>query len=338
LDEAPPVPLVYAANSRAPEPAHVLTRGDPALPAEPVEAGGLSDIRELSSDFGLGPDATEGQRRLRFAEWAVDARNPLTARVMVNRVWHYHFGRGLVATPNDFGFNGDRPSHPELLDWLASEFVAQEWSIKKLQKVILLSHTYRQSSGYQTRAAEVDPDNRLLWRFGARRLEAEAIRDAMLASSGQLDLQMGGPGFRPFNVRIFNSHFYDLFDAEGPEFDRRTVYRISVRSARDPLLETFDCPDGSDKAPKRSITTTPIQSLSLMNNSLVLRISRRLAERVARDGGEQASTQMKRAYRLTLGRDPRPAEAEWALAHVEKHGMESLAWVLFNSSEFLYLN
>ncbi len=338
LQAIPAEPLGYAANGRRPPPTHVLARGDPLLRKEAVSAGGLSAVKGLSADFRLRGDAPEGVRRLRFAEWVTDPRNPLTARVMVNRLWHYHFGRGIVATPNDFGFNGERPSHPELLDWLAGEFIARGWSIKSVQRLIVLSNTYRQSSGFQARAAEQDPQNRWLWRFGARRLEAEAIRDAMLAAGGQLNTAMGGPGYRPFNIRIFNSHFYDLIDPDEPEYNRRTVYRIVVRSARDPLLEAFDCPDASEKEPKRSITTTPIQSLGLMNNSFVLRQARYLAKRAEREAGGSTEAEVERAYRLALGRAPTGRESERAVAHVRDHGLESLAWTLFNSSEFLYLN
>src|SRR5262249_25124017 len=158
----------------------------------------------------LPPDAPEGQRRLKLAEWIASPANPLTARVLVNRVWHYHFGRGLLATPSDFGASGNRPSHPELLDWLAGDFLAHGWSVKHLHRLILLSNTYQQSSRFDERAAAQDADNRGLWRFSPRRLEGEAVRDAMLSISGQLYRQLGGPSFRPFTIAVFNSHFYTL--------------------------------------------------------------------------------------------------------------------------------
>src|SRR5262249_16407742 len=147
--------------------------------------------------------------------------------------------RGIVATPNDFGFNGERPTHPELLDWLASEFIARGWSVKKLHKLIVTSATYQQSSAYDVKAAKQDADDRLLWRFAPRRLEAEAVRDAMLASAGRLNDAVGGPSFRPFTVTVFNSHFYTLTDPDEPEYNRRTLYRINVESAKSPLLEAF---------------------------------------------------------------------------------------------------
>ena len=245
-----------------------------------VAAGGLSAVRSPSPDFGLAADAPESLRRRKLAGWLADPANPLTARVMVNRVWHYHFGTGLVATPNDLGRNGERPSHPELLDWLAADFLAHGTSLKALHRRIMLSNTYRQSSRYDARAAAVDADDRLLWRYPARRLEAEAIRDAMLAASGLLNPQMAGPSFRPFTLTVFNSNFYDLADFAGPVYDRRTVYRININSAKDPLLETLDCPDPSVKAPRRAVTTTPLQALGLMNDPFVLRQARCLADRV----------------------------------------------------------
>jgi hypothetical protein len=256
---------------------------------------------------------------------------------MVNRVWHYHFGQGLVATPNDFGYNGERPTHPQLLDWLASEFVAQGWSVKKLHKLILLSATYQQAATLNAAAAEVDADNKLLWRFSPRRLEGEAVRDAMLLVSGRLNDAGGGPSFRPFTVKIFNSHFYTLTDEDKPEFNRRTIYRMNVNSARSPLLESFDCPDPSTKTPRRAVTTTPLQALELMNNALVLRSARYFAERVQKEAGDDAEKQVVAAYRLAFGRAPSQKETERAAKLVREHGLDNLCWVLLNASEFLYL-
>src|SRR5262249_21895328 len=251
LAAAPQPQLVWAAIPQQPGPTHVVQRGDVEKKGDEVHAAPPAQGKEPPADFDLAADAPEGKRRLKFAEWVASTDNPLTARVMVNRVWHYHFGTGLVATPNDFGFNGERPTHPALLDWLASEFVARGWSVKKLPKLILLSATYPPAATLNARAAEVDADNRLLWRFAPRRLEGEAVRDAMLYVSGQLNEEAGGPSYRPFTVTIFNSHFYSLLDEDKPEFHRRTVYRINVNSARNPLFESFDCPDPSTKTPRR---------------------------------------------------------------------------------------
>ena len=333
----PPVPLAYAASPRQPGPTFVLARGAPMQPGEQVTAGGLSAVETLSPKFGLPADAPEGLRRLKLADWITNPDNPLTARVMVNRVWHYHFGRGIVATPNDFGFNGDRPSHPDLVNWLAAEFITQGWSVKKLHKLIMLSSTYRQSSRFDSKAAEVDPENQLLWRFSPRRLEGEAIRDAMLAVSGQLNPQVGGPSFRSFSVQIKDNPLYTLTDPVGPEQNRRTVYRMNVNSAKSPLLENLDCPDPSTKTPRRSVTTTPLQALSLMNNSFVLRQARHFAERLRRESGDDVSRRVNLAYRLALGRPPGPAEVSRASVLARDHGMQYFCWVLLNANEFMYL-
>jgi uncharacterized protein DUF1553/uncharacterized protein DUF1549/cytochrome c len=331
------LPLTYAAKPSPPPPTFILNRGDVEKQGERVAAGGLSAVKSPSGDFGLAADAPEGVRRRKLAEWVADPSNPLTARVIVNRVWHYHFGTGLVATPNDFGRNGDRPSHPELLDWLAADFLAQGCRLKALHRRIMLSSTYRQSSRFDATAAGADADDRLLWRFPARRLEAEAIRDAMLLASGQLNPQMAGPSFRPFKLIVFNSNFYELNDPVGPEFNRRTVYRININSAKDPLLEALDCPDPSVKTPKRAVTTTPLQALGLMNDPFVLRQARCLAARVQSIAGSDVEKQVDCAYRLAIGRRPHGLERDRASTLAREAGLAELAWVLFNSSEFLYL-
>ena len=329
--------LAWAALSSTPGPTHVLVRGDLEKPGERVGAAGLSVIRAPAPDLGLAVDAPEGERRLKLAEWIADPRNPLTARVLVNRVWNWHFGQGLVRTPSDFGFNGERPSHPELLDWLASQFVDDGWSIKRLHKLLMTSATYCQSSAFDAAAAAKDADNRLLWRFAPRRIEGEAVRDALLFVSGQLNEEMGGPGFRPFTVQIMNSHFYTLTDPLSREFNRRTVYRIVVHSAKSPLLDAFDCPDPSTKTPHRAATTTPLQALALMNNAFVLRQASHFAERVRIYGGGDPEKQVVAAYRLAFGRAPTKDETARAAVLVRDHGAESLCWVLLNASEFLYV-
>ncbi len=333
----PSVGPVHAAVPSAPPPTHILTRGDVEQQGEQVSGAGLSVIKVPSPDLGLKFDTPEGSRRLKFAEWLASPEHPLTARVMVNRVWHYHFGRGLVASPSDFGSNGERPSHPELLDYLASEIVARGWSVKKLHKLILLSATYQQGSAFDAKSATTDADDRLLWRFAPQRLEGEAVRDSMLYVSGQLNEQRYGPSFRPFTVRVFNSTFYTLTDLGTPEYNRRTVYRINVNSAKDPLLEALDCPDPSTKTPRRTVTTTPLQALGLMNNSFVQRQARFFAERVKKEAGTEVDAQVGRAYRLVLGREPNPKEKDRAAALVKEHGLEDLCWVLLNASEFLYV-
>jgi hypothetical protein len=328
--------LVYAVQPKKPAPTHVLVRGDPRKKQERVAPGTLSAVKTLSDDLGLDMDAPEGARRRKLAEWITDPRNPLPARVLVNRLWHHHFGLGLVSTPSDFGFNGARPSHPALLDWLASEFIASGWSIKHLHRLLVLSAVYRQGATVAAGVASQDASNVLLWRWRSRRLEGEEIRDAMLAISGRLNRQMGGPSYQPFTVRVFNSHFYTLKDPPTPEFERRTIYRMNVLSARSPLLESLDCPDPATRTPKRASTTTPLQALALMNNSFVLRQANTFAHRVAKEAGPDPGEQVALAYRLALGRGPSKSEATLAEELVREHGAEQLCWVLFNSSEFLY--
>jgi hypothetical protein len=330
VDRLGAVPLGYVANPKPAPPTAVLLRGDFEKKGEVVAAGGLSKLP--GSDFGLTSDAPEAGRRLRFANWVTDPANSLTARVIVNRLWQYHFGRGIVETPNDFGASGGRPSHPELLDWLADEFRSRGWSIKQMHRLIMLSAAYRQSSRFDPNAAAIDADDRLLWRFAPRRLEAEEIRDAMLAVSGRLNPVMGGPGFQPFKITVFNSTFYDLIDDDRPAFNRRTIYRIGVNSAKDPLLESLDCPEPSVKAPRRSVTTTPIQALGLMNNPFVQRQAKLMAKRL-----ESERDPIARAYSLAFGRAPTPAERERAEGLIREHGLQSVCWVLLNASEFLYV-
>ena len=257
---------------------------------------------------------------------------------MVNRIWHYHFGVGIVDSPNDFGFNGGRPSHPELLDWLSGEFLRNGWSLKKLHRTILLSATYRQSARPLPAASKIDADNRLLWRKSPTRLEAEAVRDAILSCSGQLNPARGGPGFRDFSVRIHNSTFYDPIDAVGDAFNRRSVYRTSVRSGTNKFLDVFDCPDPSTLTPRRAITTTPLQALSLLNNSFVLRMSDAMAKRLKHEAGDDAGKQIDLAYRLAMGRAPDAQETGTALDFSKKYGMAGFCRVLFNSNEFLYVD
>lgn len=242
-----------------------------------------------------------------------------------------------MATPNDFGVSGARPTHPELLDWLAGKLIESGWSVKALHRLIVNSSTYKQSSTHHAKAATVDAENQWLWRYAPRRLEAEAVRDAMLAVSGELNLQMGGPSFRPFTITEFNAAFYHLADHPEPEFNRRTVYRININSAKDPLLDTFDCPDPSVKTPRRGVTTTPLQALELMNNPFVQRQANRLAERAMKAAGPDLSTALSHAYQLALGRIPTAEEMTAATSAAAARGLHSVCWSLLNSTEFVYV-
>jgi hypothetical protein len=344
------VPQVFGGLRKQPPETFVLLRGDIHKPGPAVVPGALSAARVHPGDLGLDGKSTEGQRRLAFARWVADEKNPLTPRVIVNRLWQYHFGRGLVDTPSDFGFSGGQPSHPELLDWLAAELVRGGWTLKRMQRRIVASATYRQGSPVQSPqskvqsrdendfgpAKSIDTDNRLLWRFAPRRLEAEIVRDAMLSASGELNTQMGGPSFKPFKVTVFNTHFYQLFDSGEPQYNRRTVYRACVSTGKSPLLAVLDCPAPSLSAPKRQETITPLQALALMNDSFVQRQAETMAARVAAEAGATTKAQVERAYAIALGREPSNEESTAAQELVETQSLRELCWALLNSSEFLY--
>ena len=339
LKSIPAPRKVYAAEVRDPEPTHILIRGDVSQKGDRVSVGGLSSVHGLSAEFGLSPDAPESQRRARLAEWIASPDNPLFARAIVNRVWHYHFGRGFVSNPNDLGFNGGQPSHPELLDWLATRLIADGWSLKRLHKRIMLSQTYRQSSAHNAKAAAVDADNRLLWRYSPKRLEGEAVRDSMLLVSGKINWTMGGPSFRPFETkRIGSLEHYHRIDSGDAEFQRRTIYRMNINSGTDPMLDSLDCPIPAVKTPQRVVTTTALQALSLMNNAFAVRQAKAFAERVAAEAGADEGKRIQRAFQLALGRPPAADEVKWSQSLVRENGLESLCWGLFNSSEFLYAN
>lgn len=345
LREPEPTPMTYAVNPEQPGATFVLTRGEPDKPRDPVTPGALTALATHPGELRLSADATEAERRRRFADWVTSPENPLTARVIVNRVWQHHFGRGIVTTPNDFGKMGDPPSHPELLDWLAAWFVAPDganWSLKKLHKLVVTSEAYRQSSAIGNRqlpmANSKDADNRLLWRFPPRRLEAEEVRDTLLALGGELNPQMGGPGFRPFRITgNGNQNEYFAADLIGPEFNRRTIYRLSVHSARDPLLDALDCPEFSTRTPVRASTTTPLQALSLMNGSFMQRECNKLAAKVQQEVGANVKSQVKRLWLHCLAREPRADELRDAARLAHEQGMAGVAWALLNSNEFVFV-
>lgn len=319
--------------------AHVLARGSPFQPGEPVAAGGVAALQGPNPCFDLAPDAPEADRRAALARWISHPDNPLFARVMVNRVWHHLFGQGLVKTPNDFGFNGGQPSHPELLDWLANEFRHEGWSVKRLLRLITTSATYRQAAAPDAGALRADASNRLLWRHAPRRLDAEELRDAILAVSGVLDRTVGGPGYRDFHMRLHKgSWFYDPIDPEGAEFNRRSIYRTWARGSLHPLLHSFDCPDPSTTTPARGLTTTPLSALALLNTSFVLRMADHFAARLRDEAGDQPEGQIVRAYRLAFARDPQPRELALAREFIRDHDLPAWCRVIFNANEFLHLH
>ncbi len=256
---------------------------------------------------------------------------------MVNRIWQYHFGRGIVATPSDFGANGLAPSHPELLDWLASEFIAQGWSLKKIHRLILLSNTYQQASQPRAEAMQIDADNQLGWRFSPRRLEAEAIRDSILSVAGTLNPQAGGPGFNVYDVQQETVHHYFHKEIFGPNEWRRMVYMTRIRQERDGVFGAFDCPDGGQVIPQRTRSTTPIQALGLLNSPFMLQQAELLAARLQRDAGADRSQQIRRAFQLLFGREPNESEITDSLDLVQQHGLAALCRALLNANEFLFL-
>jgi hypothetical protein len=339
----PPRRAAYAVRPREPGPSRVLLRGNPATPGADVAPGAVGLLARcgLGADLGLAADAPEAERRRRLAAWITDPRNALFARVAANRAWLAHFGAGLVETPSDLGFSGGRPSHPELLDWLAAELTHQGGSLKALHRVIVTSAAYRQGGRFDAGAAGRDAGARLLWRRAPRRLEAEMVRDAMLAVAGELEPTLGGPSFADVVARKAEGTAAMLFepaDPAAPGLRRRSLYRAWARGGRSALLDAFDCPDPSTPAPRRAATTTPLQALALMNNALTLHLADRLAARLEREAGPDPSRQVDRAYALALGRSPTPAERERAAAIVGRLGAAPLARALFNANEFLYID
>lgn len=332
-DRLSTVPTIYAGKFSQPGPTHRLYRGDPLAKREEVSP----DALEVVGTLGLERNSPEQQRRLKFAEWIANPDNPLTARVIVNRVWQFQFGTGIVATPSDFGLNGVPPSHPELLDWLARDFMENGWSLKHLHRRILLSNTWQQDSRPNPESLQVDASARLLWRFPPRRLEAEAIRDSILAVSGALDLRMGGPGFSGFEVQMENVRHFFPKTTYGPEDWRRMIYMTKVRQEHESVFGAFDCPDASQVTPVRSRSTTPLQALNLLNSSFVLQQSDMLAERIAKESDGSIEKQTALALSLSFGREPSADEIQDAAEFAKAHGLEMLCRAVFNSNEFLFI-
>jgi len=326
------------ANGGKPRPIHLLSRGDVTRPGKEVAPGAIAGIPG-PAPFTLPPQHSEGDRRAALAKWLTDVNNPLTWRVMANRVWQYHFGRGIVDTPNDFGKMGQLPTHPDLLDYLAAE-LREHQSLKKLHRLIVTSATYKQSSATHEGNARIDADNRFLWRQNRRKLEAEAVHDAILYVAGKLDLSMGGPSFQDFVIEKpeHSPHYqYHLHDPEDPRSHRRAVYRFVVRSKLQPFLAALDCADPSLAVDKRNETQTPQQALALLNNRLTVTMARHFAERVSKAGttdGERITA----AVRLALGRDPSPKEQDALLAYTRKHGLPNTCRLILNLNEFVFVD
>jgi Protein of unknown function (DUF1553)/Protein of unknown function (DUF1549)/Planctomycete cytochrome C len=295
-------------------------------------------------------------RRRALAEWISSPDNPLTARVMVNRIWHWHFGRGIVPTPSNFGKMGIKPSHPELLDWLATEFIRQGWSVKQMHRLIMNSQTYKMASGF-SRAdnLEKDPNNVFLWRFPLRRLEAEGIRDVILAASGQINLEAGGEPFFPAIPSAVRESYRQgrwVLTKEDASTWRRSIYAYWKRGLKYPMFEVHDQPDPNVTCERRNVTTVPTQALTMLNNEFVLIQARSLAERVLRDAGGDPVMQVRLLYRVALSHEPSQKELESNLAFIQRQrgyhsarasdaalaALTDLAHVMLNTNEFVYIN
>jgi len=345
-------PVAYSVNEVAPpavmeiDPTHVLAGGERSAKGELVEPGFPKRITGNSEPAKIEyAGRYRSGRRRALAEWIASPANPLTARVMVNRIWQHHFGAGLGRTPSDFGMNGDRPSHPELLDWLATQFVEKKWSVKEMHRLMLTSNTYRQSTGHPDakRIAESDPDNRLLSRMNWVRIESEVLRDTILAISGSLNREAGGPGMF-FSVKDEVAQGFQMFKwypSDEKAQLRRSIYAFQRRSLSMPLMEVFDAANMSESCSRRSVTTVAPQALTLLNGELTAVESRRFAARVIELAGADPARQIGKAFTLALLREPAGAELQKARTLYEgrtpEEALTRLATVLFNLNEFIYL-
>ena len=353
LEKLPAQSLVYAAapsvkivggeiNSLAkPKVVNVLHRGDIEQPGPVAEPGALSALTHLPARFVLSDPQNEGSRRAALADWLSHPDNVLTWRSVVNRVWHYHFGRGLCDTPSDLGRMGGTPSHPELLDWLAVWFRDDaHGSLKKLHRLIVTSATYRQTSEFREDAAQVDADNRLLWRQNSQRLDADGFRDFTLATAGVLNLKMGGPGVKHFRQSPGPQNTpaldYPAYDWSTLEASRRSIYRYVWRGIADPFMEALDFPDLGLLAPVRGLSSSSLQALTLYNNDFVLHHSGVFAHRLESES-PTLEGQVIRAVALVWLREPREDERRDLTAFARAQGLPALCRLLLNSNEFLFL-
>ncbi len=360
INQLPPQQVVYAAGHSVQIPTgngnyqtaslpvakvvHVLHRGEFDKPRSEIGPGAIASIEGLQSRFAFGRNGgTEAERRAALANWIVDRDNPLTWRSIVNRVWHYHFGRGLSDTPSDFGRMGGVPSHPELLDWLARWFRDDAGgTLKKLHRLIVSSRTYRQASRPNVRGNEFDQDNRLLWRQNQMRLDADVIRDALMLASGSLDYQMKGPSVQHFlqskgpqSTPVLN---YQGFDWRSPGASRRSIYRYVWRGIADPFMEALDFPDLGLLSPQRGVSASPMQALTLFNDRMVLFYSQQMADDVQRWVDQDVSAQVVCAVQRCWGRRPDDKELDAMEHFVRRNGLAALCRVLINSNEFLFLH
>jgi len=350
LAALPKAQQVYAATTdfetlgnfkppKGPRSVHMLRRGEVTKPGPEAKPGTLSCV-EGPATFTVADAANEANRRAALANWLTDPENGIVWRSIANRVWHYHFGRGIVNTPNDFGKMGASPTHPELLDWLAVWFRDGGGSLKALHRLIVTSETYRQSSAHNAEYAKIDADNAYLWRMSRTRLDAESVRDAILTATGLLDPAMGGPSARHFTlaagVHITPVVEYQKFDVDGPAARRRSVYRFIFRTLPDPFYEALDCPDASQFTPVRAASVTALQALALLNDRFTVRYAEHFAARLEREA-QGPEDRIRRAYELALGRPATDAEAKRLADYATRHGLANACRVLFNCNEFLFV-
>lgn len=330
----------FKPTNGTPRSIHVLHRGNETQPGATAGPGTIPLSATDEWRFELSVAHSESDRRAALATWITQPNNPLTWRSIVNRVWQYHFGRGLVDSPNDFGRMGQLPSHPELLDWLSSEFLQNGQSIKSLHRLMVTSSVYRQASSSNSAAESVDADNKYLWRMNRRRLEAEEIRDAVLFVSGKLNPEMGGPGFYLFELEKteHSPHYeYHKFNPDDPKSHRRSVYRFIVRSQPDPFMTTLDCADSSQSTPRRHETLTALQALSLLNNSFNVTMARHFADRLSTTSSD-VDAQIQLAFQLTTNRNPIDEELAATRTFAHQHGLPALCRLMLNQSEFVFVD
>lgn len=334
----PALPSVWMGKRVAKDaegPFHVFVGGNPMRKGDMVTPSSLSTLSKVVPAYELPAESDEASRRLSLARWVTHPDNPLTARVLANRVWHYHFGTGIVDTPNDFGYMGGRPTHPGLLDFLAVNLKTNGWKLKDLHRMIMLSETYRQSSAFRGVAGQKDGDSRLLWRFPPRRLSAEEIRDTILSIAGVLDSRMGGPGFRLYHFMQDNVSTYEPLDEHGPTTYRRAVYHQNARASVVDLMTEFDQPDCAFSTPKRSQTTTPLQALTLLNHDFTIDMAEAFSKRI---GEGTPVEQARKAFQLAHQRDPGPEELESLSNAIKSYGLRAVCRAIINSNELIYLD
>ncbi|MCC6367259.1 MAG: DUF1549 domain-containing protein [Bryobacterales bacterium] len=340
--DEPETAYAVADADKAPE-TYILKVGDYRHKIASVTPGFPRVIGGIASN---APE-TPAMRRAALARWFTSPEHPLTARVMVNRIWQFRMGTGIVATPNDFGLLGARPTNQKLLDWLATEFMARNWSVKAIDKLIVMSSAYRQATLHDEAKAKIDPENKYYWRMNRRRLEGEAIRDSMLMVNGYLNSRLGGkPVKTPIDKEVYDQIFTEgepdnlwPVDPDPAQFNRRSIYLLNKRTVRLPFLANFDQPDAMSSCPVRPVSTHALQALSMMNSTFAHQQSERFAERLRREcGADNRNCQVRRAYKLALARAPKPVEVRMAREFFSQHGpLEDFALALLNRNEFVYI-